>query len=133
MTTLKSGLRVATETTPYASTATVGVWIDAGSRFETASTNGTAHFLEHLAFKGTTVRAVLTLPLPPFPLPALSLEALEEPRMILKRSSSPSCPSPWLVGRTDRLRSWRCALQTLTHHPVSIKCLVNSLPSESAP
>jgi processing peptidase subunit beta len=57
VTTLKSGLRVATETTPYASTATVGVWIDAGSRFETASTNGTAHFLEHLAFKGTTARS----------------------------------------------------------------------------
>jgi predicted Zn-dependent peptidase len=27
------------------------VWIDAGSRAETAETNGTAHFLEHLAFK----------------------------------------------------------------------------------
>lgn len=29
----------------------VGVWIDAGSRAETDKTNGTAHFLEHLAFK----------------------------------------------------------------------------------
>lgn len=32
-------------------TATVGVFIDAGSRAETDKTNGTAHFLEHLAFK----------------------------------------------------------------------------------
>ncbi|KAJ4379459.1 Mitochondrial-processing peptidase subunit beta [Neurospora sp. IMI 360204] len=32
------------------------MWIDAGSRAETDETNGTAHFLEHLAFKGTTKR-----------------------------------------------------------------------------
>ncbi|CAJ0604706.1 unnamed protein product [Cylicocyclus nassatus] len=29
----------------------VGVWIDAGSRYETLANNGTAHFLEHMAFK----------------------------------------------------------------------------------
>lgn len=32
------------------------MWIDAGSRSETEETNGTAHFLEHLAFKGTNKR-----------------------------------------------------------------------------
>jgi processing peptidase subunit beta len=32
------------------------VWIDAGSRAETDKTNGTAHFLEHMAFKGTKSR-----------------------------------------------------------------------------
>ena len=53
MTTLDSGLRVASETTPFAETATVGVWIDAGSRYETNENNGAAHFLEHMAFKGT--------------------------------------------------------------------------------
>ena len=56
VTVLDSGLRVATEKVPHANSATVGVWIDAGSRFETDETNGTAHFLEHLAFKGTPVR-----------------------------------------------------------------------------
>ncbi|CAK7566643.1 MAG: Mitochondrial-processing peptidase subunit beta [Sporothrix epigloea] len=55
-TTLKNGLTVASQYSPYAQTSTVGVWIDAGSRAETAETNGTAHFLEHLAFKGTTKR-----------------------------------------------------------------------------
>lgn len=55
ITTLASGLRVASETTPFAETATVGVWIDAGSRYENAANNGTAHFLEHMAFKGTSV------------------------------------------------------------------------------
>lgn len=56
VTTLDSGLRVASETVQGSETATVGVWIDAGSRYETASNNGVAHFLEHLAFKGTEKR-----------------------------------------------------------------------------
>jgi hypothetical protein len=43
--------QIATEHSPWAQTSTVGVWIDAGSRAETDRTNGTAHFLEHLAFK----------------------------------------------------------------------------------
>ncbi|KAK0201581.1 Metalloenzyme, LuxS/M16 peptidase-like protein [Desarmillaria ectypa] len=53
ITTLSNGLTVATESQPHVQTATVGVWIDAGSRAETDKTNGTAHFLEHMAFKGT--------------------------------------------------------------------------------
>ncbi|KAF7562989.1 hypothetical protein G7046_g1138 [Stylonectria norvegica] len=56
-TTLKNGLTVATEHSPWAQTSTVGMWIDAGSRAETNETNGTAHFLEHLAFKGTSKRS----------------------------------------------------------------------------
>lgn len=59
MTTLPSGLRVASETIPYAETATVGVWIDAGSRYETKETNGAAHYLEHMLFKGTKVYTLL--------------------------------------------------------------------------
>lgn len=55
-TTLSNGFTIATEHSPYAQTSTVGVWIDAGSRAETDRTNGTAHFLEHLAFKGTQKR-----------------------------------------------------------------------------
>lgn len=43
--------QIATDYSPWAQTSTVGVWIDAGSRSETDKTNGTAHFLEHLAFK----------------------------------------------------------------------------------
>jgi len=56
LTTLSSGLRVASETVMGSETATVGVWIDAGSRYETAANNGAAHFLEHMAFKGTQKR-----------------------------------------------------------------------------
>ena len=55
--TLKNGLRVATERVPAeCETVTLGVWIDAGSRYEAASNNGAAHFLEHIAFKGTQRR-----------------------------------------------------------------------------
>ena len=61
VTRLPNGLRVASETVPHATTATVGVWIDAGSRYETDASNGTAHFLEHMAFKGTATRTVRDL------------------------------------------------------------------------
>ncbi|KAJ3035855.1 55 kDa erythrocyte membrane protein [Rhizophlyctis rosea] len=56
VTRLPNGFTIATETNPNYQTATVGVWIDAGSRFENTSNNGTAHFLEHMAFKGTKSR-----------------------------------------------------------------------------
>lgn len=55
LTTLSNGLRVASETGD-GPTATVGVWIDAGSRYETPESNGVAHFLEHISFKGTGKR-----------------------------------------------------------------------------
>lgn len=52
---LSNGIRVATE--PMAGeAATVGVWIDTGSRYESERTNGVAHFLEHMFFKGTANR-----------------------------------------------------------------------------
>lgn len=52
---------MATESNLAAKTATVGVWIDAGSRFESDNTNGTAHFLEHMIFKGTERRSARDL------------------------------------------------------------------------
>jgi len=53
---LSNGVRVATEEWP-GELATVGVWIGAGSVFENEKNNGVAHFLEHMAFKGTTKRS----------------------------------------------------------------------------
>lgn len=53
---LPNGLTVASERLPNVSSATVGIFVDAGSRAENAKNNGTAHFLEHLAFKGTQNR-----------------------------------------------------------------------------
>jgi len=51
VTKLANGFTIASEANPNYHTATVGVWIDAGSRFENERNNGTAHFLEHMAFK----------------------------------------------------------------------------------
>ncbi|VDI57106.1 Hypothetical predicted protein, partial [Mytilus galloprovincialis] len=62
VTTLDNGVRVATEDSGIP-TCTVGLWIDAGSRFENAKNNGTAHFLEHMAFKGTQKRSQTDLEL----------------------------------------------------------------------
>uniref|UniRef100_A0A672K4Q5 Mitochondrial-processing peptidase subunit beta n=1 Tax=Sinocyclocheilus grahami TaxID=75366 RepID=A0A672K4Q5_SINGR len=62
VTTLDNGLRVASEDSGL-STCTVGLWIDAGSRYENERNNGTAHFLEHMAFKGTRKRSQLDLEL----------------------------------------------------------------------
>ncbi|CAD7946256.1 unnamed protein product [Amoebophrya sp. A25] len=51
-----NGMRVASLNAVSDSTVTVGVWIDAGSRYETRESNGAAHFLEHMTFKGTKRR-----------------------------------------------------------------------------
>lgn len=61
--TLPNGLTVASEFMPGTKTATVGVWINAGSRADDPKSSGTAHFLEHLAFKGTDRRNQLSLEL----------------------------------------------------------------------
>ncbi|KAI5962009.1 MAS1 [Candida theae] len=60
---LPNGLTVASEAMPGTKTATVGVWINAGSRADNPKSSGTAHFLEHLAFKGTNRRTQLNLEL----------------------------------------------------------------------
>lgn len=52
-TTLPNGLRVLTERHPHVSSATLGVWVEAGSIHETAREQGLAHLLEHMVFKGT--------------------------------------------------------------------------------
>uniref|UniRef100_K4A8P9 Peptidase M16 N-terminal domain-containing protein n=1 Tax=Setaria italica TaxID=4555 RepID=K4A8P9_SETIT len=61
VTTLSNGLRVATESSLAARTATVGVWIDAGSRYENEEAAGVAHFVEHMLFKGTGKRSAAQL------------------------------------------------------------------------
>uniref|UniRef100_A0A5S6QTR2 Mitochondrial-processing peptidase subunit beta n=1 Tax=Trichuris muris TaxID=70415 RepID=A0A5S6QTR2_TRIMR len=62
VTTMKNGLKVASEDSGSL-TSTIGVWIDAGSRYENDKNNGVAHFLEHMAFKGTGKRSQLELEL----------------------------------------------------------------------
>lgn len=52
-TVLDNGLKVITEVLPQFRSATIGVWINAGSGNETPEFNGITHFIEHLMFKGT--------------------------------------------------------------------------------
>ena len=54
---LANGLRVATDAIPTVDTVSLGVWVDVGTRHEPAAINGAAHFLEHMAFKGTERRS----------------------------------------------------------------------------
>jgi predicted Zn-dependent peptidase len=53
---LSNGLRVLTIPMPSLESATVLVMVAAGSRYETHQNSGISHFLEHMAFKGTTKR-----------------------------------------------------------------------------
>ena len=59
--TLANGFRVVTERMPGLGSAAIGIWIDAGTRHERAAENGIAHFLEHMAFKGTARRSALEI------------------------------------------------------------------------
>jgi predicted Zn-dependent peptidase len=57
ITTLPSGLRVVTLAMPHVETASLAIVAGAGSRDEAAGEHGLAHFLEHMAFKGTARRS----------------------------------------------------------------------------
>jgi predicted Zn-dependent peptidase len=58
---MDNGVRVVTEHMPGLLSASVGVWVSAGGRHERAEQNGIAHFLEHMAFKGTKTRNALQI------------------------------------------------------------------------
>ncbi len=57
ITRLPNGLTVASERMPGVATATLGVWVAAGSRHEHADEHGLSHLIEHMAFKGTKRRS----------------------------------------------------------------------------
>jgi predicted Zn-dependent peptidase len=55
--TLPNGLRIVTDPVASVDTVSLGLWVDIGTRHETPDINGVAHFLEHMAFKGTERRS----------------------------------------------------------------------------
>lgn len=59
--TLSNGFRIVTESMPGLKSASCGLWVGAGGRHEAAEQNGIAHFLEHMAFKGTQRRTALQI------------------------------------------------------------------------
>ena len=54
---VRPGLKLVTDAMDKVETATLGVWVEAGTRHETPEINGVAHMLEHMAFKGTEKRS----------------------------------------------------------------------------
>jgi len=61
ITKLDSGLTIVTEAMPQLRTASLGIWVGAGTRYEELRENGISHLLEHMAFKGTKRRSALAI------------------------------------------------------------------------
>jgi predicted Zn-dependent peptidase len=59
--TLPNGVRIVTERMEGLKSAAIGVWVNVGGRHERIEQNGIAHFLEHMAFKGTARRNALQI------------------------------------------------------------------------
>jgi predicted Zn-dependent peptidase len=57
ITRLPNGIHVVTHHMPHLETVALGIWVKAGARDEGPEENGIAHFLEHMAFKGTPRRS----------------------------------------------------------------------------
>jgi predicted Zn-dependent peptidase len=58
---LANGFRIVSENMPGLQSAAIGIWVTVGGRHERLEQNGIAHFLEHMAFKGTTTRSALQI------------------------------------------------------------------------
>lgn len=61
MITLPNGVRILTEQVPGVRSAALGVWVGTGSRHEKTVESGSAHFIEHMLFKGTQRRTAAQL------------------------------------------------------------------------
>lgn len=58
---LHNGIRVISEHIPHVHSVSIGIWVASGSRHEGRESNGVAHFIEHLLFKGTARRSALDI------------------------------------------------------------------------
>ena len=59
--TLKNGLNIVTSHMPNMESASIGIWIGVGGRYEEKKICGMSHLVEHLLFKGTTSRSANVL------------------------------------------------------------------------
>lgn len=59
--TLDNGLRIITDKHTDIRSATLGMWVAAGSRYETKEQNGISHFIEHIVFKGSKKRSAFEI------------------------------------------------------------------------
>jgi len=56
-TTLSNNVTIVTDSIPYFSTVSLGLWWKTGGRYEHEKNNGISHFIEHMLFKGTRHRS----------------------------------------------------------------------------
>lgn len=61
LTTLASGLRIVSDRVETVDSVAIGVWAGVGSRDEDPATNGVAHMVEHMMFKGTRTRSARSI------------------------------------------------------------------------
>ena len=61
VTKLDNGLRIVSHSMQGYESVMFGIWNSVGSRDEHEEINGTAHFLEHMAFKGTKTKSALEI------------------------------------------------------------------------
>ncbi len=54
---LPNGVRLISEKLDTVRTASIGIWVGSGSRYEPAALGGISHFIEHMIFKGTEKRS----------------------------------------------------------------------------
>ncbi|MBU0606190.1 MAG: insulinase family protein [Candidatus Omnitrophica bacterium] len=59
--TLDNGLRIMACPMAKMESVALGIWVRAGGRYEDAKTSGISHLLEHLLFKGTVTRDMMTI------------------------------------------------------------------------
>jgi predicted Zn-dependent peptidase len=58
---LGNGVRVVSEEIDHVRSVSIGIWVLCGSRHEDRHTNGMAHFVEHMLFKGTRSRTAFDI------------------------------------------------------------------------
>jgi predicted Zn-dependent peptidase len=60
-TVLDNGIRIVSEEIGHVRSISIGIWVESGSRHENRMNNGTAHFIEHMLFKGTQRRSAFEI------------------------------------------------------------------------
>jgi len=60
-TVLKNGIRIMSKNMPHIRSVSMGVWVNAGARDESAAENGLSHLIEHMIFKGTEKRTAFQI------------------------------------------------------------------------
>ncbi len=60
-TVLSNGIKIISEEIRHVRSVSIGAWVRCGSRHEEERINGTAHFIEHMLFKGTERRSAFDI------------------------------------------------------------------------